>query len=66
MINLDIDAYTATFEQLASAVGWEANTQGTINKFANGLKDNVHQHILNQETEPTTMTEWMEAGHKET
>lgn len=37
MVNLDVDLYMATFECLASAAGWEADAQGTIDKFADSL-----------------------------
>ena len=66
MKDLDVDVYIATFNQLALAAGWEADALGTIDKFANGLKDNVHCRVLNRETEPTTMEEWQDAARKET
>ena len=66
MKDLDVDAYIATFNRLALAAGWEADALGTIDKFADGLKDNVHRRVLNRETEPTTMEEWQDAARKET
>ena len=66
MKDLDVDAYAATFNRLALTAGWEVDALGTIDKFANGLKDNVHRRVLNRETEPTTMEEWQDAARKET
>lgn len=37
MKDLDVDSYIATFERLAAAVGWEADAQGTIERFSRGL-----------------------------
>ena len=66
MKDLDVNAYIATFNRLALAAGWEANALGTIDKFADGLKDNVHRRVLNREMEPITMEEWQDAARKET
>ena len=66
MKDLDVDAYIATFNRLALAAGWEADALGTIDKFADGLKDNIHCRVLNREAEPITMEEWQDAARKET
>ena len=66
MKDLDVDAYIATFNQLALAAGWEADALGMIDTFADGLKDNVHHRVLNREMEPTMMEEWQDAARKET
>ena len=42
MKDLDIDSYAVTFDQLAAAVGWEPNAEGTIKHFSCGLKDSIH------------------------
>ena len=47
MRDLDIDSYTATFERLALAAGWEADAQGTIERYRQGLRENLHRSILN-------------------
>ena len=65
MKDLDIDTYTATFERLASAAGWEPNTQGTIACYRGGLRDQVHRRILLRENMPTDMDKWKEAARKE-
>ena len=65
MKDLDIDSYTATFDRLTAAAGWEADAQCTIDKFVWGLKDNVHWFILSQDTEPATMAKWQEAAQSE-
>ena len=62
MKDLDVDAYIATFNRLALAARWEVDALGTIDKFADGLKDNIHRRVLNRETEPTTMEEWQDAA----
>ena len=65
MKDLDIDTYTATFERLASAAGWEPDAQGTIAHYRTGLRDQVHRRILLRENMPTDMDEWKEAARKE-
>ena len=65
MKNLDIDTYTATFERLATAAGWEPNAQGTIARYRGGLTEAVHRRILFRENLPVTMDEWKEAARKE-
>ena len=65
MRDLDIDTYTATFERLASAAGWEPNAQGTIAHYRTGLRDQVHRRILLCKHMPTDMDEWKEAARRE-
>ena len=65
MRDLDVDSYTATFERLALAAGWEADAQGTIERYRRGLRENVHRRILNRDREPVTMVEWIEAVRTE-
>ena len=65
MKELDIDSYTATFERLSLAAGWEPDAQGTIERYCRGLKDNVHRRVINRDNEPTTMEEWKEAAQAE-
>ena len=65
MKDLDIDTYTATFERLASAAGWEPDAQGTIARYRTGLRDQVHRRILLREHMPTDMDEWKEAARRE-
>ena len=66
MKDLDVDTYIATFNRLALAARWEVDALGTIDKFADGLKDNVHRCVLNHEMEPITMEEWQDTARKET
>ena len=65
MKDLDIDSYAATFDRLAAAAGWEPDAGGTIERFARGLRDNIHRRILSQDKEPTTMAECQEAARGE-
>src|ERR1700761_5768933 len=65
MQDLDVDSYTATFERLALAAGWETDAQGTIERYRRGLQENVHRRILNRDREPVTMIEWVEAARAE-
>lgn len=65
MKDLDIDTYTATFERLAGAAGWEPDAQGTIARYRGRLLDQVHRRILLRENMPTDMDEWKEAARKE-
>jgi hypothetical protein len=65
MKELDIDTYTATFERLAAAADWEPDAKGTIARYHQGLRENVHQWILNQENLPANMAGWKEAARKE-
>ena len=66
MKDLDINTYTTTFECLATAAGWEADAQGIIERFTQGLRDNVHRCCINRENEPVTMDEWKNAARAET
>src|ERR1700744_64053 len=65
MKDLDIDTYTATFEQLTAATKWEPNMKGTIAHYRGGLREQVHCCILNHDTIPVNMARWKEATRKE-
>lgn len=65
MKEYDVDLYTATFERLALAAGWEPNAQGTIKQYRRGLRDNIHRRIINRDQEPVTMIDWVEAARAE-
>ena len=49
MKDLDINLYMTTFKCLALAAGWEADAQGMIERYRQGLWENVHQRILDQD-----------------
>ena len=49
------------FEWLAAAAGWEANTQGMIERLSQGLRDNIHRQILSWDMEPAMMNNWQKA-----
>lgn len=66
MKDLDVNVYITTFDHLALAARWEVDALGMIDKFVDGLKDNIHCHVLNQETELVTMAEWQDTACKET
>jgi hypothetical protein len=65
MKELDVNTYNATFERLANAAEWEPDTKGTIACYRAGLRENVHQRVVNRENLPTTMVEWKSAARKE-
>jgi hypothetical protein len=65
MKELDIDTYTATFEHLAATADWEPDVKGTIARYRQGLRENVHRRILNRENLPANMAGWKEAARKE-
>jgi hypothetical protein len=65
MKDLDVDMYTATFECLAAAADWEPNAKGTIARYRQGLRENIHCCILNHENLPADMAGWKEAARKE-
>ena len=46
MKDLDINLYMVMFDHLATATGWEPNAKGTIQRFTQGLRDNVHRRVL--------------------
>jgi hypothetical protein len=62
MKDLDVDTYTATFEHLAAAADWEPDAKGTIAHYRQGLRENIHRRILNQENLPANMAGWKEAA----
>jgi hypothetical protein len=55
MKDLDVDTYTAMFKCLAAAANWEPDAKGTIAHYRQGLRENIHRHILNRENLPTNM-----------
>jgi hypothetical protein len=65
MKDLDIDTYTATFECLAATADWEPDAKGTIARYRQGLRENVHRRILNCENLPADIAGWKEAARKE-
>jgi hypothetical protein len=65
MKDLDVDTYTAMFKCLAAAADWEPDAKGTIARYCQGLRENVHRHILNHENLPVDMAGWKEAARKE-
>jgi hypothetical protein len=65
MQNLDINTYNATFACLASTAEWEPDAKGTVDRYHQGLKSNIHRKILERKLWPTDMKGWMEAARKE-
>ena len=65
MKDLNIDTYITTFERLASAAEWEADTKGTVTHFQAGLQDNIYQCVIGCENLPMTMAEWKDTARKE-
>jgi hypothetical protein len=65
MKDLNVDTYTAMFEHLAAAADWEPDAKGTIARYCQGLRENVHRCILNCENLPADMAGWKEAARKE-
>ena len=61
----DVDTYIATFDRLALAAGWDANSEGTIAKFREGLSKGVHSKALDQDQIPRTIEEWKVATRTE-
>ena len=61
----DIDTYIATFDRLALATGWDANSEGTIAKFRKGLSKGVHSKALDRDQIPRTIEEWKAAARTE-
>jgi hypothetical protein len=65
MQGYDIDTYNATFARLASAAKWEPDAKGTVDRYCQGLRANVHRKILEHKKWPTDMEGWMEVARKE-
>jgi len=61
----DIDEYIAQFEHLLSQVGWKWSDYGVLKKFEDGLQKWVVSAILNKDTWPEDINEWMEAARWE-
>ena len=61
----DVDTYIATFDRLALAAGWDANSEGTIAKFCEGLSKGVHSKALDRDRIPHTIDEWKAAAWTE-
>jgi hypothetical protein len=62
MQGYDIDTYNAIFAHLASAAEWELNAKGTVDRYRQGLRSNIHCKILEHKKWPTDMEGWMEAA----
>ena len=61
----DVDTYIATFDHLALAAGWDANSEGTIAKFREGLSKGVHSKALDRDRIPRMIDEWKAAARTE-
>jgi hypothetical protein len=61
MKDLNVNTYNTMFERLATAAEWEADAKGTIARYHTGLRENIHQQIINRENLPTTMDKWKTA-----
>ena len=61
----DVDTYIATFDRLALAAGWDANSEGTIAKFREGLSKGIHSKALDRDRIPHTIEEWKAAARTE-
>ena len=61
----DLDNYYSRFQHLASCAGFDRDARATIDLFAKGLKPQLLQAILNRDTTPTTMDEWIQAARRE-
>jgi retrotransposon gag protein len=61
----DLDSYIATFNHLATRVGFGREAAATIDKFAKGLKYDLVNKILSHDNIPETMDRWIDAAQKE-
>jgi hypothetical protein len=61
----DLDGYVATFKKLAKDAGYTLQETGTTRLFALGLKSQLLDAILNRDTQPNTMIEWIDAAKLE-
>ena len=61
----DVDTYITTFNRLALAASWDANSEGTIAKFREGLSKGVHSKALDRDQIPRTIEEWKAAARTE-
>ena len=60
-----MDTYIAMFDWLASAAGWDLDSEGTITKFREGLSKGVHSKALDRNHIPRTIEEWKAAARTE-
>jgi hypothetical protein len=60
-----LEKYISQFNMLRKLAGWDKDNKGTIWQFCHGLKEGLHQSILDKDAVlPTTLQEWQEAALK--
>ena len=47
------------------AAKWDISTEGTIDRFTRGLRDNIHRQVINHDKEPVTWDDWKDAAQAE-
>jgi hypothetical protein len=61
----DLDGYTAAFRHLARRAGYDINAKGTMRLYALGLQNHILDPILDKDTQPTNLEEWVAAARNE-
>ena len=60
-----LEKYISQFNTLRKLADWDEDDKGTIWQFRCGLKEGLHQSILDKDAVlPTTLQEWQEAALK--
>jgi hypothetical protein len=61
----NLDSFIATFKNLAKKAGYSKNDEATVDMFVKRLNQPLLDRILDRDTEPTTLAEWIDAARKE-
>jgi len=61
----NLDSFIATFKNLAKKAGYGENDEATVDMFVKRLNQPLLDRILDRDTEPTTLAEWIDAARKE-
>ena len=61
----NLDSFIATFKNLAKKAGYGKNDEATVDMFVKRLNRPLLDRILDRDTEPTTLAEWIDAARKE-
>jgi hypothetical protein len=61
----NLDSFIAMFKNLAKKAGYGKNDEATVDMFVKRLNRPLLDRILDRDTEPTTLAEWIDAARKE-
>jgi hypothetical protein len=61
----DLDTYISRFKHYAEQAGYDLDSNATVDIFSRGLNDALANACMNRDTQPVTMTDWINAAQTE-